>query len=807
MPDPAYPAYNATGGGPPPPPPPPPPGNAYVPPVQPPPPGPPPVPRQAAGAYRPSVLSLPLPGTKHAPPKFRGDYSEVARFIWLYERLCVEHNVVLDEERCRGIIQYCSRSVREFIEALRNYTTPNWLLLRRDLENYYDAARYDERYQKKDLVALVKKTRGKRMGDLRAWKRYTREFIKIAGWLRHEGRLTERELNIHFWTGIGRRLRRRVEDRLVASDPLYDRREPFTMENVNVMAEGILQRGKFDEEMEDSEDSYDSDWSGQSDSESESSSDEDERHSRKSSTKKKSKPKAKGKTVRFEVDETKTTRKTRAGSKATKTDGEAVTGMIQQMRSMSLRDERYPLLYFQALKLDSDVASIVAAPDLSNSPAQVLVSPPTNSYSQPARYTPPPAQYQQQYSPPPVQYSPPPAQYSSPNRNGCFGCGDPSHSLGNCGILRGMVDSGVVRRGWRGQYTRLDGSYIERLGNETVVQAIEREQSEYDSPVDWVNWMQGEEPDSDDEIDSEDDFDVYPVTRSSNGNRTTRKEVFDGVHMPPRTNTKSSGSHRPTEKKGSTHLRPSQRDNRTRIVPMDTQPTFLPRHEDEFLEDNEPTSQPSTRTPPVESSTRKAAVTKTTPRTSVISRIVDPKTVLGQVLSTPVQLAFGDILGVSRELSNLLADSIKMKNTKTGLTVARAALPGTPRYVARAPESRPVFARSSLIEIRVQIEGQDVDAIVDTGSQLNIVRRDVWEDLVKKPVDIRRATRMNDVNGGDGALLGLVTDVHLQFGAVVAPADMYVAEHVPFMLLLGRPWQLQNYVSIDERTRGTYLVF
>jgi hypothetical protein len=34
-----------------------------------------------------------------------------------------------------------------------------------------------------------------------------------------------------------------------------------------------------------------------------------------------------------------------------------------------------------------------------------------------------------------------------------------------------------------------------------------------------------------------------------------------------------------------------------------------------------------------------------------------------------------------------------------------------------------------------------------------------------------------------------------------------VASHVPFDLLLGRPWQRGNYVSIEERPEGTYVIF
>lgn len=44
-------------------------------------------------------------------------------------------------------------------------------------------------------------------------------------------------------------------------------------------------------------------------------------------------------------------------------------------------------------------------------------------------------------------------------------------------------------------------------------------------------------------------------------------------------------------------------------------------------------------------------------------------------------------------------------------------------------------------------------------------------------------------------------------GQVTTQANIFVGEHVPFDLLLGRPWQRGNYISIDERSDGTYLLF
>ena len=78
-----------------------------------------------------SVLTMPIPGTKLAPEKFKGDYDYVSRFIQHYERLCDQNNVTKENERCETVTQYCTKKVAEFIEALESYSKGDWAHLRR----------------------------------------------------------------------------------------------------------------------------------------------------------------------------------------------------------------------------------------------------------------------------------------------------------------------------------------------------------------------------------------------------------------------------------------------------------------------------------------------------------------------------------------------------------------------------------------------------------------------------------------------------------------------------------------------------
>ena len=74
------------------------------------------------------------------------------------------------------LYKYCC-----IIEELKLFINREWDTLKKDLEKYYNAALYSQCFKKKELTEFVKKTKYKHIGDLAAWWRYARDYIKISG--------------------------------------------------------------------------------------------------------------------------------------------------------------------------------------------------------------------------------------------------------------------------------------------------------------------------------------------------------------------------------------------------------------------------------------------------------------------------------------------------------------------------------------------------------------------------------------------------------------------------------------------------
>src|SRR6267378_7909882 len=184
-------------------------------------------------------------------------------------------------------------------------------------------------------------------------------------------------------------------------------------------------------------------------------------------------------------------------------------------------------------------------------------------------------------------------------------------------------------------------------------------------------------------------------------------------------------------------------------------------------------------------------------RQSELSSQVNTKSVVSEILNTEIPLTLGKILGASKEISLDLQERLRLRNR-----------PIETHHVATGTDTKPTsLTEGVLIKLQVKHEGTPLLAIIDTGSQLNIIRRDLAKAVIRMPIDLSRPVTMKDANGGTGVLKGYLEEVELMCGSVSTKCDLNVGDGLPFDLLLGRKWQRQNLVTIAEKRDGTYLEF
>jgi hypothetical protein len=777
-----------------------------------------------------SVLTMPIPGTKLAPEKFRGDFHKVKEFIQHYERLCTQNNVVLDTEKCDTLLRYCSKREKQTIKNIPSYTAKSWGRLREDILRLYDADLDTRRYKVSDVRNFSKKQKAKKIRDLAGWKKYCRAFLRIAGSLLRDDKISDKEYATYFWQGIPRALRVRLESRILSRDPVRDLSEPFEVDEIDTAASAVLQRDRFDRALDDSDsedgDSSDDESSSGSEDESSDSESEDEREKRRRRARKKRSSKSRSRRSSSEKED----RIGESRRRVVKGPHKEVESLIKQMNLLTQDDPQYGIAYYRALKLDPDVARIVAEPALRRPCDQQQFSAArVTTYPQPRYSQPVNPSYYAPRAPLQISQQPPPRG----SEMMCYGCGEKGHGMTRCSIINDMIMKDLLAKDSGGRIVHKDGSPIRRMSNETYVQAYERERppqshlimvaSDSDSDDEYgSNEVIGNDRYYDQEMESdvEDVFAVRDVgwetfvaDRPEKKIAARQKMVMDGVY-PPRLKDISKGKeNRPADPETGRPIRSGKAQGtrpavikepmvkpRNVVEPMEVdshEPRYDGTKDSQIIEDTRTKGREVLKRTQEEVPDEAKAPDKRLVRKSAVSEHVNLMNVLNQVLSAKVELAVGEIIGVSRELSGQLSNAIKFKSAKQPEAVGLTTIGNMFK----------TKTRGLLIKITMECDGYPIQAIIDTGSQLNIVSEKVCKAKIRRPIDCSATLSMNDANGGEGKLTGFVENVPLDFGSVKTRANLYVGAHVPFDLLLGRPWQRGNLVSIDELEDGTYLVF
>ena len=103
------------------------------------------------------IANLPIPGSKSAPKKFKGKYSDVHPFLCHYEQICTHLSITDNKEKIENITQYCSRQVQLFLESLTSYdqSPADWEAFKKDIIKFFDAEQDNQVYKKSDLQAYT----------------------------------------------------------------------------------------------------------------------------------------------------------------------------------------------------------------------------------------------------------------------------------------------------------------------------------------------------------------------------------------------------------------------------------------------------------------------------------------------------------------------------------------------------------------------------------------------------------------------------------------------------------------------------
>ncbi|KAL5514872.1 hypothetical protein ACEPAG_2188 [Sanghuangporus baumii] len=717
-----------------------------------------------------SVLDMPFANTKYAPKTFMGHFSEVQDFLDHYEQLCNRNNVIADADKCRIITRYCSRRVVQVIEGLDHFIIPNWSELKAAILRLYDANLNDKRYTKTDLKKFMLESREKKTKQWRDFTEYTRKFTTIGGWLKGHKKISEDEQATYYWKGIDAYTRTILEARLLMKDPKHDMSEPFKMQDVWEVAEAWLNADRFDRlEDDDNQGSFKFLRTADEDNKEDEEDEEAEKKPREA--------------MRDRIRETQMPKLDYPSTSRTKikeTTQEEVENLIDQMSKLSLSDPKYGLLYYKAVKLDPLVAQTVRPPDVSRSSTSSVNSERSGNRSR-----------ENNSGTRPI------------NRN-CFGCGQNGHGIRNCPDIKELLSQGVIKYDHTGRLQMNDGSPISRNFDEPIIQAVKRQQP----PAKKVNFITCEESEESYGmqdalyIHPEEELSGFPVTRSQKGITARHNGVMDVPRQKPTRSPRSRPPEKTSDEMPQTSL----------IKEISSPPIVQPMMKDVVMQDHQliqkvdPRGNVPQSRDKSDSKGEKNSPAHRFPRQSEMSSNVNLHAVADRILAQDQLISTRELLRASPGLARIISDKLQYKSVKPN-TETVMEVEGE-ESTSQAYWTKPFIPKTHgrLIRLTVSFSGHDVKAILDTGLQMNVCHARLAK-LAQMPIDRTQRMNMNDANGGQGSLDGMLSGVRIDIGNIATTGNVYVGSQVPFDLLLGRPWQRGNLISIDERPDGTYLQF
>ncbi|OSC97672.1 hypothetical protein PYCCODRAFT_1340317, partial [Trametes coccinea BRFM310] len=126
------------------------------------------------------------------------------------------------------------------------YRQFRWDELKENIRVFWNADLEDKRFRIRDLQVFVAHAKKQPIHEMKDWRRYLRRFIRIAGWLQGQGKISDHDYAYYMWTGLYVPFRNRLEARLLLRDPSHDMATPFEPEEIRKAAEAILGVNRFD---------------------------------------------------------------------------------------------------------------------------------------------------------------------------------------------------------------------------------------------------------------------------------------------------------------------------------------------------------------------------------------------------------------------------------------------------------------------------------------------------------------------------------------------------------------------------------
>jgi len=694
------------------------------------------------------VGAMPSVRSKIAP-HFSGDIEHpIKDFLDEYEGLANKYRLS-GREKVETVTQYVDRSQRHVWQNLPGFINRDWDNFRHELCIEYVSPTPEGQFSRQKLVDFASKYARKRMEDKTDVINYQRQFNAQSKVLLSTGRITVGERNTLFWRGFHPDNQRALQEHLIAMHPNMPRGQAFNLQDVFNIARAIF--------------SGDDDFLLQ-----EPSPPSDHVQTERSSSRNHSSPRVETRTVRFWDD-------------YPEEDDKEFKGLVYQLHAVPVRDLKYTLLYARcAARFPNHMRGI---PKPGGFQIDTTAS---YSYQMPAPL-PPPTWSVPAAAPVPTPATPAPNfstaapfLHFGPRPELCIFCRTEGHRLRSCPTLNDYVQSGHAS--WindrihlpNGQPVPFDGT---RRGLKASIDA----------------WLTAQTAPAAAQSSAVFTRETPPYLDLRNALTSRIEEVIESHILQVREATATDEDQDQDFSHDIFEVFATEKRKRGKAL--------------EFSAPPPPTSAPASASSAPRSNAQYKYHCDAEDQQLILE--LEDHLMQGKLsLTTPAH-----IFAASHVVRKNVAEKLKVRRVETNKYKVVSAMDPRPPlhrttmhnnfpHLSPPPDVRQPDFCLPLLELDVLVDsGFKSPAILDTGSQIIVIRHDIVQSL-GFPINCQRLIEMEGANGATNWTVGCAENLPMQVGDVTIKVHAHVVEHASFGLLLGRPFQKAALLRFEDLPNG-----
>lgn len=143
---------------------------------------------------------------------------------------------------------------------------------------------------------------------------------------------------------------------------------------------------------------------------------------------------------------------------------------------------------------------------------------------------------------------------------------------------------------------------------------------------------------------------------------------------------------------------------------------------------------------------------------------VNHEQLMRQVLDMPISLPMKDMLGVSETMAKSFQELLKKSTDASQMTQTNMTTPAAQVFETNAQPQQATLKQYPLSIITVEVDGHPLDMIVDSGSEVNLVHRNIAKKTIQHPLDPTQSMNLHGATEGSSLMDGMIEQVPLRCG-------------------------------------------